>query len=199
MATMQCKRFELPSHSLESTFSYRTNTFLSIGLRYSTFLILCYTNIVMENTSQTQIQQKDNPFLRRITFILLLLLLIQFVDGIVVNLYTNLPKIHPGAIGSYAPSIPWALSGGAGIALAIHIANWLLLMVIGITSLIIAITTKRKAFIIGSSFGFFFILVAASGGLTFLNRGGNNIDSLQMAIAFILSFISYALILYKTK
>jgi len=143
--------------------------------------------------------KKNDKLLRSTIFVVFALLVIQYIDGMVVNLFTELPKTHPGVNGSYAPSIPWALSGGAGVALAIHVTNWLLLMAIGIFLLILAIKKRRKAFIIGSSFGFFFILIAASGGLTFLNRGGNDTDSLEMAIAFIFSFISYAVTLYKTK
>jgi hypothetical protein len=59
--------------------------------------------------------------------------------------------------------------------------------------------SKRKAFIIGTSLGLLFILAAGSGGLTFLNRGGDDKESFIMAICFILALIAYGIIFYKSK
>ena len=95
---------------------------------------------------------RNYRLLRRGTLVLLALLIIQFVVGMILNLYIELPKVHPGTSGSYAPSISWALSGGAGITLAIHVANWLLVMAGGIALLIRAILSRSKAFIVGTSF-----------------------------------------------
>jgi len=53
--------------------------------------------------------------------------------------------------------------------------------------------------IVGTSVGLLFILVASSGGLTFLNRGGDDRGSLQMAYTFMLALISYGATLYYTK
>lgn len=148
---------------------------------------------------QTTKAGRSYRLLRRGILVLLGLLVIQFTFGMILNLYIKLPKVHPGTSGSYAPSISWALSGGAGIALAIHIATWLLLMLGGIVLLARVIIAKSKVFIIGTSFGLFFILVAASGGLSFLNRGGTNEQSLEMALAFICSFMAYAITYYRTR
>ncbi|HSX06476.1 MAG TPA: hypothetical protein VLG92_02045 [Candidatus Saccharimonadia bacterium] len=131
--------------------------------------------------------------------IIQILLVIQFIVGMYINLYVTLPKIHPGIQGSYAPSIPWALAGHAGIALAIHVIIWVLLTIGSIALVVRGILSHRKAFIVGNSLGLLFILMAGSGGLSFFNRGGQNGNSLMMAFGFILAIISYSITFYKTK
>lgn len=130
---------------------------------------------------------------------LLVLLVIQFTVGMYLNFYTELPDTHPGTTGSYAPSIPWALAGHAGLALAIHVTVWILLTLGAIAALVRGIISRRKALIIGTSLGLLFILMAGSGGLTFLNRGGNDRESFMMAIGFILAFVAYGITFYKSK
>lgn len=131
--------------------------------------------------------------------IIQILLVIQFIVGMYLNLYVTLPDVHPGTQGSYAPSIPWALAGHAGAALATHVAIWILLTIGSIALVIRGILSHRKAFIVGNSFGLVFILLAGSGGLSFVNRGGQNGDSLMMALGFILAIVSYSIAFYKTK
>lgn len=131
--------------------------------------------------------------------VMLVLLLVQFIVGMYLNFYVELPDSHPGIHGSYAPSIPWAIAGRAGIALALHVIVWILLTVGAIALLVRGILSHRKAYITGNSLGLVFILIAGSGGLTFLNRGGQDRESFMMAVGFILAFTSYAATLYKTK
>jgi nitric oxide reductase large subunit len=142
---------------------------------------------------------KNLRLLRVGLIVTLALLVIQFVVGMYLNFYTELPDTHPGTGDSYAPSIPWALAGHAGPALAIHVVVWILLTLGAIALLVRSIMSKRKAFIIGTSLGLLFILMAGSGGLTFLNRGGDDKESFMMAIGFILAFITYGITFYKTK
>lgn len=131
--------------------------------------------------------------------IMLVLLVIQFIVGMYLNFYVELPANHPGIHGSYAPSIPWAITGHAGIALAIHVVNWILLTLGAIALVVCSALSRRRASIIGTSFGLLFILMAGSGGLTFLNRGGANEESFIMALGFILAMVAYGGTLYITK
>jgi hypothetical protein len=128
---------------------------------------------------------------------MLSLLLVQFVLGMYLNLYTELPKTHPGTAESFAPSIPWALAGGAGIALAAHVAVWIFLTLGSVALLVRSIMSRRKTLILGTAFGLLFVLSAGSGGLAFLNQGGENRQSLLMAIGFILAFVAYGIALHK--
>ena len=57
--------------------------------------------------------------------------------------------------------------------------------------------SRRKAFVVATSLGLLFILSAGSGGLVFLNQGGEDKESFLMAIGFILAFIAYGLALHK--
>lgn len=143
--------------------------------------------------------QKNEIIIQRGMVFIMALLVIQFIVGMYLNFYTDLPKVHPGTSGSYAPSIPWAIAGHAGIALAIHVTNWILLTIGSIALVIRSIISHRKALIVGTTLGLLAILMAGSGGLTFLNRGGQNSESFTMAIGFILAIVSYAVTFYKTK
>ena len=130
---------------------------------------------------------------------MLVLLVVQFIAGMYLSFYTELPDTHPGTGDSYAPSIPWALAGHAGPALVIHVVIWILLTLGAIALLVRGIMSKRKAYIWSTVLGLLFILMAGSGGLTFLNRGGDDKESFMMAIGFILAFIAYGIAFYKTR
>lgn len=121
---------------------------------------------------QTDKTERNTKMVRIGLPIISALLVIQFIVGMYLNFYVELPTAHPGIHGSYAPSIPWAIAGHAGIALAIHVVNWILLTVGAIALVVRSILSHRKALITGNSLGLLFILMAGSGGLTFLNRGG---------------------------
>lgn len=151
----------------------------------------------MKQTSSSQ--ERNYRMVRVGLIIMLVLLVIQFCVGMYLNLYAELPDTHPGTSGSYAPSIPWALAGHAGAALAVHVTVWILLTLGAFAMLVRGIMSKRKAMIIGSSLGLLFILTSGSGGLSFLNRGGTNMDSLMMALGFIAAFVTYGVTFYKTK
>lgn len=127
------------------------------------------------------------------------LLVIQFIVGMYLNFYANLPDSHPGTSGSYAPSIPWAIAGHAGVALALHVSIWILLTIGSIALVVRSALSHRKALIVGTSLGLLFILMAGSGGLSFLNRGGQDKESFIMALGFILAIVSYSVTFYKTK
>ncbi|HSX16706.1 MAG TPA: hypothetical protein VLH86_01235 [Patescibacteria group bacterium] len=148
---------------------------------------------------QTAKPQTSDSMIRHNVAGLLVLLVVQFIVGMYLNFYTELPDSHPGTSGSFAPSIPWVLANHAGLALVIHVIVWILLTVGGIAVLVRAILSRRKAYIVGSSVGFLFILMAGSGGLSFLNRGGADKDSFMMAIGFIVALVAYGVTFYKTS
>ncbi len=141
---------------------------------------------------------KNYKLVRKGIPLMLVLLLIQFVVGMYLNFYVELPDKHPGIHGSYAPSIPWTLAGHAGIALAVHVIIWILLTLGSVALLVRSILCRHKPLIIGTALGLLFILMAGSGGLTFLNRGGADKESFMMALGFILALTSYAVTYYKT-
>jgi len=127
------------------------------------------------------------------------ILVIQLVIGMVVNLFTTLPTKHPGTGESFAPSIPWALQGGAGLGLSVHVAIAILLVLGSAGLLVRALMSRRAAFILGASVGMILVLYAFSNGLNFLNRGGDDQDSFRMAVASILALVTYAATFYITR
>lgn len=67
----------------------------------------------------------SNRGLRRQTIVLLWVFAVQFLAGMILNLFVVIPKHHPGTVsGNYFSqswsSLLWALSGGAGWALSVH-------------------------------------------------------------------------------
>ena len=155
-------------------------------------------NLTEQDMKPTTKSQRQQTFLRCGTLVVLVLLVIQFIVGMLINFYTQLPDTHPGTQGSYAPSIAWALGGGGGVTLAIHVGDAILLLVGAIALFVLAIMSRRKVFIVGMSVGLFFILAAFSNGLTYLNRGGNDSESLGMSLAFIFALITYGVTFYIT-
>src|SRR5690348_3854077 len=89
---------------------------------------------------------------------LMISLVVQFILGMYLNFYVELPDKHPGTSGSFAPSVPWALAGHAGVVLALHVLIWIALTLGAIVLLVRAIMSKRRAYITGASLGLFFIL-----------------------------------------
>src|SRR5579875_3315930 len=72
---------------------------------------------------------------RRVGGGMVVLLLAQFLAGIVVNLYTTIPKSHPGSkptnyFAGSSRSIGWAISDG-GAWLAVHVILGVLLILCG--------------------------------------------------------------------
>jgi hypothetical protein len=143
--------------------------------------------------------ERNYTFIQRGMMGMQLLLLVQFIVGMYLNFYVELPANHPGTHGSYAPSIQWALAGHAGVALAIHVVVWILLTLGSISLVIRSILSHRRVLIVGTSLALLFILMAGSGGLGFLNRGGADKDSFMMAVGFILALFTYGSTLFASK
>lgn len=138
---------------------------------------------------------------------ILLLLLAQFLVGMVVNLYVQIPSAHPGTRGAtpFSEDVPqieqglgWALAHG-DLNLRIHVVLGLLL---GLTALLIiglAIATRRRARVLISVAGALTIAGASINGVAFLNAGGQALNSLAMSVNFLLALVIYAVTLYRTR
>ena len=130
-----------------------------------------------------------------------LLLLVQFVLGMVVNLFVTIPAKHPGAqpadyFAGAAASIGWAIPHGGGW-LAAHVALGLALIVAGIAALALAIRSRRSGPISTAAIGFAAVLGAAFNGASFLNYD-HDISSLIMAVCFALALGCYIIGLHRS-
>ena len=130
------------------------------------------------------------------------LLIVQYIAGMVLDLFTTLPKVHPGVTGSYFSQVwdgfIWALTGGGGAALASHVGIATLLVFGGIATLAFAIAGHHKIWIIAGSFGLLGIVLAWLNGIEFINTGLNK-HSFAMAMAFMIALIAYGAGLYFAK
>jgi len=118
------------------------------------------------------------------------LLIIQYVVGMELDLFTALPKTHPGVSGAYVGQVwdgfIWALTGGA--ALATHVGIATLLVLGGIATLGFAIAGHSKTWIIAASFGLLGIVLAWLNGIEFINTGLDK-HSFAMAMSFMIAFL----------
>jgi hypothetical protein len=151
-----------------------------------------------QTTSSTLSTERKTPAsLHVITTIILILLAAEFLIGMLVNLFVTVPSAHPGVNPSnyfvgVAQAVVWALFN-APWQLLIHVVVGLLLFLLSIVLLVLAIVSRRGAWITISALGLIGIMGAGFNGASFMNYGGPNISSLLMAIGFLLAAVSYTI------
>jgi hypothetical protein len=141
-------------------------------------------------------------WLRPLAASALLLLAIQFLIGMLVNLFVIVPDQHPGTnapeyFSGVARGVWWALGNG-GWELQLHVVIGLLLALASIALIVLAIALRRRSWVIASILGWVGVFAAGFNGASFMNYG-HEFSSLLMAIGFLLALISYALGLYYTR
>jgi hypothetical protein len=134
--------------------------------------------------------------LRTFTLLTLLLLNVQFFLGMLVNLFIQIPVVHPGANSSnyflgMAQGIAWTLLSGPP-ALLFHVALGLLLVLASSLLMGLAIASRYRSWIIASILGWVGIVGAGFNGASFLNYG-HDLSSLLMSTGFVLAMIAYML------
>ena len=144
-------------------------------------------------SSETKISQS---MLRTFTAIILVLLAAQFLDGMLVNLYVQVPAVHPGAnapeyFSGVVQGVAWALLH-APLWLLVHAIVGLLLFLASLILIGFAIAARRRGWIIISVIGLFGIMAAGFNGASFMNYG-HNFSSLLMSIGFLLAAIPYTI------
>jgi hypothetical protein len=117
-----------------------------------------------------------------------LLVLVQAAIGMVVNLYVTIPARHPGAhpsnylIGSFH-SVAWAIAHGA-VALAIHAALGLILVVIVVGIAIDALRLRSRAIVVWTSIAASLVIGAAFNGASFLDFNHDTSSLIMALLAF---------------
>ncbi len=129
---------------------------------------------------------------RMVLMAILTLLAIQFLLGMVANLYT--PVLPPSYAGLFAGSGP-----GSYPLIVVHVVVAYLLTLLAV--LLIVLLRKRGTRLQAalSLLGLFGILVAGIGGYQFLNSGGKPIWSFVMASAFLWTFSMYFYLESKSR
>jgi hypothetical protein len=127
-------------------------------------------------------------------------LLVQFMAGMLVNLFTKIPDSHPGSnpseyfSGSFE-SLRWALTQSGLPALVFHVVWGMLLVLNGVVLIVMARRAKRRALTVAAVLGFLFVLGAGFNGASFLNYR-EDFSSMIMASLFGLAVMAYAVILF---
>ncbi len=138
-----------------------------VGLAIVTALLYLFTKKVLKNNNHN------------ISITILVLLIVQFILGMLNNLYVTIPKAKSYNVYHYLGPV------------SIHTANALFLLIFSIFYVINAHKLKNNQRL--GEIGVFSIVVATIGGLIFVNSGGqNDVYSLVMALGFISAFLIYA-------
>ena len=126
---------------------------------------------------------------------LLSMLALQFILGMMLNLFVTLPNKHPGQTGNYfvrsGHSFAWAISLGGGITLFLHVLIAIGLLTGSIAFVVRAAKAHSKRWLWVSSIGLVGILTAFSHGLAFLDFN-NDVESFIMAMGYIVATVSYS-------
>jgi hypothetical protein len=133
---------------------------------------------------------------RPLMAVALVSLALQFLAGMVVNLYVRLPASHPGTAApdyfiGVAQGDVWALAHSA-LALRAHVVLGLLLFLASLALIGLAIAARRRAWIVASVFGTIGIMAAGFNGASFLNYG-HDFSSLLMSLGFAVAMFAYTL------
>ena len=131
-----------------------------------------------------------------LTAIILVLLAAQFLVGVLVNLYVQVPAVHPGAnapeyFSGVVQGVVWALLH-APLWLQLHSIVGLLLLIASLLLIGFAIAARRRAWIILSIIGLLGIVAGGFNGASFMNYG-HDFSSLLMSLGFLLSAIPYVI------
>ncbi len=138
--------------------------------------------------------------LRLLSQLVLVLLVAQFLVGMVVNLFVAIPKSHPGAsppeyFSGSVRSVTWALFGSGLPWLELHVVIGILLFAGAAALLVAAIRRGRRGFAIASSVGLVGVIAGGFNGASFLNYH-EDFSSLLMAGGFALAALAYIFGLY---
>jgi len=122
-------------------------------------------------------------------------LLVQFLLGMALNLFVELPRDHPGAnppeyFSGVAQSVTWAILHGP-LLLVLPAVLGLVLLIGAIVLFIQAVRSGPRSFAIATGVGGFAILTAGLNGGSFLNYN-EDFSSMIMAAFFAVAIAAYA-------
>jgi hypothetical protein len=122
------------------------------------------------------------------------LLAAQFLVGILVNLYVQIPTSHPGAnapeyFSGVVQGVAWSLLQ-APLWLQLHSIVGLLLFIASLILIGFAIAARQRSWIILSVIGLFGVMAGGFNGASFMNYG-HDFSSLLMSLGFLVAAIPY--------
>jgi hypothetical protein len=144
-------------------------------------------------TATPSVSARDLFRLRGQTFGMLVMLIVQFAIGLVVNLYATVPAADRGS--GFFGAIGKALSNGPA-SLASHAGLGLLIVLAALALVVRSILVRHVPTIVLSVLGLLSILGAAVNGIRFVSDGGPANASLAMALAAAGAMLWYAIGLF---
>lgn len=140
----------------------------------------------------TDLSPRQLGRLRGSSFGMLVMLIVQFAIGIVVNLYVTVPAADQGsllhAVGKALSDPPAALASHAGLGL--------LIVLVSVGLVVRAVIARHVPTIVASVIGLLAIIAAAVNGVRFVADGGPNNASLAMALSTAVAMLCYAVSLF---
>lgn len=127
---------------------------------------------------------------------MLVTLLVQFLLGMWVNLFVDIPKDHPGAnppeyFSGVVTNVTWAILHGPSILLVLHAVLGLILVAGAISFAVLAIRSGPRSLAIAGVAGGLAVLFAGFNGGSFLNYH-EDFSSMIMASFFAIAMGAYA-------
>jgi len=116
---------------------------------------------------------------RGLALLIVGLLVLQFVLGMLSNLFVTIPDVEPWRVFHYFGPV------------VLHTLNALCLVVFAVNYAVIVRKASRTMRIAGAVGGIA-IVVAFASGVIFVNRGQNDVFSFTMSLGFITALVSYA-------
>jgi hypothetical protein len=142
--------------------------------------------------AKTGLSDRQLASLRGASFGALVMLIVQFAIGIVVNLYVTVPSADHGS--GFLTAIGRALSRGPA-ALATHAGLGLLIILAASGLIVRALLARHAAVLVLAVAGLLAILGAALNGVRFVESGAAS-ASFAMALATAVAMLCYAIRLF---
>jgi hypothetical protein len=150
---------------------------------------------MQRTVTRTAVRDK---LLRLLAFVGLVLLVIEFLLGVQVNLFVQIPTSLPGTTSSTVlRGLVWSLQQPGMPTLLLHVVVGLLLVLISLALLVLSLVARRKTWLIVSLIAAAGTILATLSGTNFV-ESGRAASSLVMSIGFLLTLIAYAVGLYVT-
>jgi hypothetical protein len=140
--------------------------------------------------------------LRFLAFVGLLLLVVEFLFGTLVNLFVSIPTPlsgkTPSTSGGVLYGLAWSLGQTSMPLLLLHVVLGLLLVLISLALVVLALIARQGLWVAVSLLAAAGMVIATLSGASFV-ESGVAASSLVMSIGFLLALIAYALGLYVTR
>jgi hypothetical protein len=139
--------------------------------------------------------------LRFLALVALLLLAVEFLFGMIVNLFVQIPSPLPGTTSAsrgLLQGLGWSLAQTSMPILLAHVVLGLALVLLSLSLLVLSLVARQGRWVVVSLVAAVGITIASLSGTGFVVTGAPA-SSLVMSIGFLLSLGSYAMGYYITR